>query len=99
MSTGYQRAAGQHHHFPADTRQHAVADLIDQYLETVLPHKSSLSIERQTQQLGWWKDQLGRIRLVDLTPDMIAICRDRLHNILRAVRSIVSWQHFRMPYL
>lgn len=66
------------HFSTTEARRHTLADVVDRYLRDVLPGKSASSISMQTQQLGWWKDQLGACVLADLTPSLIAEYRDRL---------------------
>jgi integrase len=66
------------HFKTAETKRHTLADLIDRYVENVLPHKSRSSIYMQTLQLNWWKKQLGHYVLADITPALIAEYRDKL---------------------
>ncbi|MEE8203661.1 MAG: site-specific integrase, partial [Alphaproteobacteria bacterium] len=61
----------------AQAKRHTVAELIDRYVETVLPRKPR-SARTQRQQLLWWREQLGGLTLADLTTDVIVDCRDRL---------------------
>ena len=66
-------------HFQApEAKRHTLSDLIDRYIADVLPHKSALSIRKQTQQLLWWKVQIGHCILADITPALIAEYRDKL---------------------
>ena len=56
----------------------SVREVIAQrYLADVLPTKPRNS-RTQRAQLLWWKDKLGAYRLADVTPDVIARCRDEL---------------------
>ncbi len=51
--------------------QHTVADLVSRYLETVRvkrPH----AYQKQSQQLGWWRDRLGSCSLARLTAARVA---------------------------
>ena len=61
----------------AQAKRRTVAELIDRYVETVLPRKPR-SAKTQRQQLLWWREQLGGLTLADLTADLIVDCRDRL---------------------
>ena len=61
-----------------EAKKHTVTDLIDRYLQEILPHKSHSSSYMQTLQLKWWKSQLGHYILADLTPTIIAEYRDKL---------------------
>lgn len=69
--------AGRHLENPQSTRR-TVAELIDRYVAEVLPQKSSSSQRNQAQQLGWWHKRLGDVVLTELTPAIIAGCRDEL---------------------
>ncbi len=66
------------HFTTTEAKRHTLADLIDRYLQDVLPHKSASSIYMQTLQLQWWKGQLGSHLLADLTPALLAAYRDTL---------------------
>jgi integrase len=66
-------------YFPGTAaRRRTVAELIDRYERTVLPHKAPGSISVQRPQLRWWKDRIGHLRLSDVTPAVIAEQRDDL---------------------
>ncbi|MBM3192006.1 MAG: site-specific integrase [Chlamydiae bacterium] len=60
-----------------EAKKHTLAELIDRYMDTVLPKKPK-SVDKQTLQLEWWKKHLGYCLLSDLTPSLIAEYRDRL---------------------
>lgn len=62
-----------------EARKHTLADMIDRYLNDVLPTKPKL-IKDQTHQFIWFKEAIGRYLLVDVTPAVIGQCRDRLLN-------------------
>jgi integrase len=66
-------------HFPGTAaKRHTVADMIDRYSKSILPHKAKSSIVNQTHQFAWWNSRVGHLRLSDLTPAVIAECRDEL---------------------
>ncbi|HEY6336331.1 MAG TPA: site-specific integrase, partial [Alphaproteobacteria bacterium] len=65
------------HFKTSEAKRHSVADLIDRYIETVLPRKER-SFNLQLAQLMWWSGQLGARILADLSPAHIVECRDRL---------------------
>ena len=68
-------------HFPySAAKRRKVADLIDRYVADVLPQKPK-SILAQHAQLIWWREQIGDCLLSDLSPSLIAECRDRLAKI------------------
>ena len=60
-----------------EARKHTLGDLIDRYIEGVLPTKPK-SEKKQKSQLLWWKAKLGDYLLIDVTPPLIASCRDKL---------------------
>ena len=65
-----------------ESRKHSVSDLIDRDETEVLvdtagnpARRSAIDIQRQ---LTWWKEQVGILRLCDLTPPKIAECKAKL---------------------
>ena len=69
------------HFKTTESKRHTLKDLVDRYIKDVLPNKPK-SKYKQTNQLNWWKDQIGIYNLFDITPALIAECRDKLlHGI------------------
>lgn len=65
-------------YFPEQARnKHTLSDLIDQYIECMLPSKpkSSRDILRH---LNWWRNKIGKFTLNFITPDLIAKYRKEL---------------------
>lgn len=62
----------------AESRKHLFSELVDRYIQDVLPHKSAKAEAVQTTQLLWWKEKLGYHTLGDVTPALITECRDEL---------------------
>lgn len=60
-----------------EAKKHSMADLITRYIETTLQTKPK-SIESQKPQLEWWRDEIGYRLLADVTPSLLAECRDKL---------------------
>jgi len=60
-----------------EAKRHTLAELIERYLSDVMPHKPKSAYD-QTQQLGWWKAQIGSYLLADITPALLVECRDTL---------------------
>jgi integrase len=60
----------------AESERRTVGEVIDRYLVEILPTKAGS--RKQQGQFLWWQEELGRLTLADLTPAMIADCRDRL---------------------
>lgn len=65
------------HFKTSESKRHTLAELIDRYIRDVLPSKPKCARD-QTQQLKWWRDQLGNYALSEITPSLIAEYRDRL---------------------
>lgn len=72
------------HFTTREAKRHTLAELIDRYLSDVLPHKRDSTARDQMRQLRWWKVRLGHYALADLTPALIAECRDKLARGNRA---------------
>lgn len=60
-----------------ETKRHTIAELVDRYIEEVLPRKPK-SARVQGPQLMWWRKRLGAMALTDVTPFDLATCRDEL---------------------
>jgi integrase len=65
------------HFKTTEAKKHTFGDMVDRYIESVLPNKPK-SEEKQSAQLRWWKEELGAYTLADVTPAMIGECRDKL---------------------
>jgi len=63
----------------AEARKHTFGELIDRYVETVLPRKPK-SAKKQAAQLQWWKEQIGDRLLGDITTVLIVEIRDKFVN-------------------
>ena len=56
-----------------------VTEMIDRYLEEILPYKRRNKSQSNTERhLKWWKEQIGSTLLYDLDPDLIIQCRNKL---------------------
>jgi integrase len=53
-------------------------DLIDRYIDEILPLKSRKTIIVQTQQLGYWKETIGHLRIDEVKPSIIIAIRNEL---------------------
>ena len=56
----------------AEAKKHTLADMIDRYLQDVLPRKSRSCQRNQGAHLRWWRKQIGKTLLADVTPVLIA---------------------------
>ena len=66
------------HFKTSESKRRTLGELVDRYLNEILPTKAPKSQEAQRPQLLWWKTQLGALSLADLTPALLADYRDRL---------------------
>jgi len=64
------------HFKTAEAKRHTLGELIDRYIENVLPQKND--VKKITTQLLWWKSGVGDYLLSDVTPALIAEQRDVL---------------------
>jgi integrase len=61
-----------------EARRHTLAELVDRYVETVLPMRRDTSRRDQLRHLRWWQGRLGVLLLADVSAAVIAEERDRL---------------------
>jgi integrase len=66
------------HFTSTEAKRHTVEDVIDRYIRDVLPHKRFSTTYGQRYQLQWWKNQLGKRFLADITPPVLVEYRDKL---------------------
>ena len=84
------------HFKTAESKKHTFGEMIDRYMENVLPLKEKC-LKRQGAQLLWWKEQLGNKLLADITPGLIGEFRDKLlkettvRKKLRAPATVVRY--------
>ena len=65
-------------YFPqVESEQHTVGELIDRWVAT-LTRRNPASFDKQSQELTWWKEQIGSYALAHVTPALIAQSRDAL---------------------
>ncbi|TDI76988.1 MAG: site-specific integrase, partial [Betaproteobacteria bacterium] len=64
------------HFKTTESKRHTLTELIDRYVRDVSPAKKSA--KDQVQQLGWWKTEIGSYALADVSPSLLAECRDKL---------------------
>ncbi len=63
--------------FTNPATKHTLAELIDLYIERVLPSKPK-NAKNTLRHLLWWKQELGHLLLVQIRPSLIAEKRDEL---------------------
>jgi len=67
------------HFKTAEAKRHTINEMLNRYIRNVLPTKPK-SQKKQTSQLKWWQEQIGAYMLADITPVVLAECRDKLLN-------------------
>ena len=82
--------------------KNTLAELIDRYIERVLPSKPK-NARNVRQHLLWWKQELGHCLLSDIKPSLIAqkrdellsglTCKDKLRSSTTVVRYLASLSH------
>lgn len=60
-----------------EAKKHTLADLIDRYIQDILPERK-LDQKKIKMQLTWWKENIGAYLLSEVTPSLIAEYRDKL---------------------
>jgi len=71
-------AIRQGRHFKSsEAKKHTVSDMIDRYIELILPNRPKNSNNHKIH-LKWWKEQLGYFLLAEINSAKIAECRDQL---------------------
>jgi integrase len=65
----------------AESQKHTMSDLIDRYIRDVLPRKAKVYVEYASQ-LKWWEEQIGDVRLSDLSTSLISEKRDLLSRTI-----------------
>lgn len=63
--------------FSSLEKKHTLAEMIDRYVETILPTKPK-NARNIKQHLLWWKKELGHCLLAEIKPNQIAQKRDEL---------------------
>lgn len=61
-----------------EAKRRTLAELIDKYIDNVLPHKSESMQSAQKNQLLWWKEKAGYSLLADFTTQIIGTLREEL---------------------
>ena len=65
----------------AESQKHTLSDLIQRYIRDVLPRKAKVYVEYASQ-LKWWEEQIGDVRLSDLSTALISEKRDLLSRTI-----------------
>lgn len=73
------------HFKSSESKKHTLADAIKKYRSEVMPHKPGCS-RSQPFQLDWWEAEVGAYTLANITPGLIAECREKLLNSPRNPR-------------
>ena len=65
------------HFKTTEAKRHTLAEVVDRYIQDVLPTKPK-SEKAQKRQLLWWREAIGSYLLADVTPSLVAEQRDKL---------------------
>ena len=65
----------------AESQKHTLSDLIQRYIRDVLPRKAKVFVEYASQ-LKWWEEQIGDVRLSELSTSLISEKRDLLSRTI-----------------
>ena len=65
----------------AESQKHTLSDLIQRYIRDVLPRKAKVFVEYASQ-LKWWEEQIGDVRLSELSTSLISEQRDLLSRTI-----------------
>ncbi len=65
------------HFKTTEAKRHTLGEMIDRYVRDIMPHKPKNRTNR-TLHLNWWKNEVGKYTLADITPAIIAEHRDKL---------------------
>ncbi len=69
-------------HFPtSEARRRTLSELIDRYVDEVLPQLSANEQRNRKSQLQWWSNHIGNLALVDLRPGLIVDLRTKLAKL------------------
>ncbi|MDW9176985.1 site-specific integrase [Legionella pneumophila] len=84
------------HFKTTEAKKRTLEELIDRYVTDILPTKPKNS-KNTLLHLNWWKEELGKYSLADITPALIAQKRDKLssettsRNKLRSPSTVVRY--------
>jgi integrase len=74
------------HFKTAESKKHTLADLIDRYIENIIPHKKNQ--KNDLRHLQYWKDEIGAYALSEVTSSLIVEARDKLKSPNRSNSTI-----------
>lgn len=78
-ATQTEHALYEQHYFPGpDSARHTLRELLERYSREILPRKRPGTQAHQTTQLAWWQQELGHLRLDQVTPAYLTVCREGL---------------------
>ena len=79
-------------HFPYKAQeQHTLAEAVERYLQTVLPHHPYETRDKYTRSIRWWAAQMGGCDLTDLTADSLLKRRAILEKRLAPATVNLYW--------
>jgi integrase len=78
------------HFKSSEAKRRTLGEMIDRYLRDIVPNKPK-NQKNRTLHLNWWKSELGKYSLADITPALLAEHRDKLS------RAITERKRLRSP--
>jgi integrase len=84
----------------AEELRRSLGDLIDRYIEETLPLRAHKDVVNPPRQLGWWKDRIGDVPLIDLDGDVIGkglleLSKGNTLEPFRRAREVAGLEDFR----
>lgn len=64
--------------FVHEARRRTAVEMLDRYLLDVVPRKEPAYRGQLKTQLAWWKTKLRGLKIAEVTPNVVASCRDEL---------------------
>lgn len=67
------------HFKTTEAKKRTLGEMIDRYIRDIIPTKPK-NVKNRTLHLNWWKQEIGKYSLAEITPSLIAQYRDKLAN-------------------
>lgn len=61
-----------------EARRRTAVEMIERFINDILPRKQPSYAGQLKSQLTWWKAELRGLKIADVTPNVVARCRDKL---------------------
>ncbi len=70
---------GRYHQPTREAKKRTMAELLDRYQREVVDKRTE-NVRTLTQEVRWWREQLGTCLIADVTPSMLVECRTVLES-------------------